>query len=194
MTGREQPAALLLACLALVGCQDPYTQGATTAEDSPRRYERRQAERPRGDELPPPAPSATAAVPGFDEPSAPRSARTVLEAFCSQWANWSWRTIDRQQARLARLATGALADQLAAQARQARLDRTLRRDRLAMRGRLVAVDVAPPGAPGRAVCVTREQEVRNGRGELAGGRHRVYLATLERTTQGWGVSGWQPQP
>ena len=149
--------------------------------------------RPRGDELPPPAPSA-AAAPAFNEPAARRSARTVLEAFCSQWSNWSWRTIDRQQAKLARLATGRLAEQLAAQARQARLDRTLRRDRLAMRGRLVAVDVAPPGARGQAVCVTREHELQHGRGELAGGRHRVYIATLEHTAQGWGVSQWQPQP
>jgi hypothetical protein len=118
----------------------------------------------------------------------------VLGAFCSRWANWSWRTIDRQQAELARLATGPLAEQLAAQTRQASLDRTLRRDRLAMRGRLVALDLAPPGAPGEAVCVTLEHELQHGRGELAGGRHRVYLATLEHTAQGWGVSTWQPQP
>jgi hypothetical protein len=190
---RGQPAAALLACLALAGCQDPYTEGGTTAGDSPRRYERGQTERPRGDELPPPAPPA-AAVPTVNEAAARRSAHTALEAFCSQWANWSWRTIGRQQAKLARLATGRLAEQLAAQARQARLDRTLRRDRLAMRGRLVAVDLAPPGARGQAVCVTREQELQNGRGELAGGHHRVYIAILEQTAQGWGVSEWQPQP
>jgi hypothetical protein len=191
---RGQSATVLLAWLALVGCQDPYTDGAPTAGDQSERDERRQVHRPHGDELPPPAPSATAAVPAFDDPSARRSARTVLEAFCSQWANWSWPTIDRQQAKLARLATGRLARQLAAQARQARLDRTLRRDRLVMRGRLVALDLAPPGARGQAVCVTREQELQNGRGELAGGHHRVYIAILEQTAQGWGVSEWQPQP
>jgi hypothetical protein len=189
----RRPTAVLLACLALAGCQDPYTQSTTTAGDSPRLYERRQAERPRGDELPPPVPS-TAAAPAPRASGARQRARTVLRAFCSRWANWSWRTIDRQQAELARLATGRLAEQLAAQARQARLDRTLRRDRLAMRGWLVALDLAPPGAYGHAVCVTREQEVRNGRGELAGGRHRVYLARLEHTARGWGVSQWQPQP
>jgi hypothetical protein len=188
----RHPAAVLAACLALVGCQDPYTQSARTADSPPRPYERRHTERPRGDELPPPAPTATA--PTLRESGARHTARTVLEAFCSRWANWSWRTIDRQQAVLARLATGRLAEQLAAQARQARLERTLRRDRLAMRGRLVALDLAPPGAYGHAVCVTREQEVRNGRGELAGGRHRVYLARLEHTAHGWGVKRWQPQP
>ena len=193
MIRRRDRAAVLLACLALVGCQDPYIQSATT-ETSPRRHERRPVHRPLGDELPPPAPPAAAAVPSIPEPAPRRTARTVLEAFCSRWANWSWRTIDRQQAKLARLATGRLAEQLAAQGRQARLDRTLRRDRFAMRGRLVALDLAPLGAHGHAVCVTREQEVCNGRGELAGGRHRVYLATLEHTAQGWGVSQWQPQP
>jgi len=192
MTRRKDPAAVLLACLALVGCQDPYTQSATT-DAPPGRHERHPVHPPPGDELPPPVPS-TAAAPALRASGARQRARTVLAAFCSRWANWSWRTIDRQQAELARLATGRLAEQLAAQARQARLDRTLRRDRLAMRGWLVALDLAPPGAYGHAVCVTREQEVRNGRGELAGGRHRVYLARLEHTTHGWGVSQWQPQP
>jgi len=192
MTTRR-PTVVLLACLALAGCRDPYTQSATT-DAPPGRHERRPVHRPRGDELPPPAPSAPATAPTFPERAPRRTARTVLEAFCSRWANWSWRTIDRQQAKLARLATGPLAEQLAAQTRQARLDRTLRRDRLAMRGRLVALDLAPPGAPGEAVCVTREHELQHGRGELAGGRHRVYLATLEHTAQGWGVSQWQPQP
>jgi len=118
----------------------------------------------------------------------------VLEGFCWQWANWSWRTIDRQQRQLARLASGPLAARLAAEARRAKLDRALRRDRVAMRGRLVAVDLDPPASPGRAVCVTRELEIENGRGELDGGRHRVYLATLDRDRQGWGVSAWEPQP
>ena len=68
------------------------------------------------------------------------------------------------------------------------------RDRLSISGRIVAIDVDPAGAPGRAVCVTREQEVQNGRGELGGGRHRVYLATLDQGPKGWGVSGWEPQP
>jgi hypothetical protein len=193
MTCGKQPAAVLLACLALVGCQDPYTQSATT-DAPPRGHERRPADRTRGDELPLSAPSAAAALPAVHERPARRSARTVLEAFCSRWANWSWRTIDRQLAQLARLATGPLAEQLAAQARQAGRDRTLRRDQLAMRGRLVGLDLAPPGAHGQVVCVTREQELEHGRGELAGGRHRVYLATLEHTAQGWGVSQWQPQP
>jgi hypothetical protein len=193
MTRGDYFVAALLACLALAACADPYTQSTPTAGESPRRDERRQGERPRGDELPP-AVSPSAGASALPEPPRRRSARAVLEAFCRQWANWSWRSIERQQRRLARLASGRLAIELAAEARQAKLDRALRRDRLAMRGLLVAVDLDSPASPGRAVCVTREREIQNGRGELGGGRHRVYLATLDRDRQGWGVTAWQPQP
>jgi hypothetical protein len=193
MSRREHLLAALLACLALAGCEDPYTQSTPTAGESSRRDERQQAARPEGDELPPPAPPVADAS-ALPEAPRPRGARAAVAAFCVQWANWSWRTIERQQQRLARLATGRLAAQLAAEARQAKLDRVLRRDRLAMRGRLVAVDLDPPASPGRAVCVTREREIQNGRGELGGGRHRVYVATLERNRQVWGVSAWEPQP
>jgi len=193
MTGPKHLLAALLACLALAGCQDPYTQSTPTAGEAPRRDERRQAEPPRGDEQPPPTPPIAGASAAPEAPGR-RSARAVLEAFCWQWANWSWRTIERHQQRLARLATGRLAIELAAEARQAKLDPALRRDRLAMRGRLVAIDLDPPASPGRAVCVTRERELQNGRGELGGGHYRVYLATLDRDRQAWGVSAWQPQP
>jgi hypothetical protein len=193
MTRGPQLLAALLACLALAGCEDPYAESTSTAGESGRGDQRRQAVRPQGDERPPSARPA-AEAPAFPKAPPQRSARGVLEAFCSQWANWSWRTVERQQQRLARLATGRLAAELAAEARQAKLDRALRRDRLAVRGRLVAVDLDPPATRGQAVCVTREREIQNGRGELGGGRHRVYLATLDRGRQAWGVSKWEPQP
>ncbi len=186
------PLAALLACLALPGCQDPYTQEASDGPSAGKPQARPRVEPPRGDELPP-APPRAEALP-FRELAARDSPRGVLDAFCVQWANWTWRSIDRQQRRLARLASGDLAEQLLAQTRQANLDRALRRDRLAVRGRVIAVDLDPPGAPGRAVCITREQEIQNGRGDLGGGRHRVYLASVDRTRAGWGVSRWEPQP
>jgi hypothetical protein len=182
----------LLACLALAGCQDPYSDSRPRDSDYGQPVERRRAEAARGDEPAPSAPAADSA-PAYREAAARRTARAALETFCSQWANWSWRTIDRQQQRLAGLATATLAEQLAAQARQGRLDGALRRDRLGVRGQVVAVELEPAASPGRAVCVTREQEVQDGRGEL-GGHHRVYLATLDQTALGWGVSRWEPQP
>ena len=189
---RRQPAAALLAWLALVGCQDPYTEGGTTAGDSPRPYEHTQAERPRGDELPPPAPS-TGAVPTVNEAAARRSARTVLEAFCSQWANWSWRTIQRQHRRLASVATGRLRRQLAAEAALRGQDQTLRRGRLGVRGRVVAIDVKRGARTREAVCVAWEEPLANGHVDLEGGRYRVYLATVARTDTGWVVRRWEPQ-
>jgi hypothetical protein len=193
MMRRRPPAALVLACVAIAGCQDPYTETTPTGGEPAGRHELRRAERPLGDELPPRAPAAVP-VPARAEAASRARPRSALKAFCLQWADWSWRTVDRQQQRLAGLATGRLAVELAAEARQAKLDRALRGDRLAMRGRLVAVDLDPPGRPGLAVCVTREQEIRHGRAELGGGNHRVYLAALRRTARGWGVSRWQPQP
>jgi len=187
----------VLACLTLAGCQDPYTDtergnARLTGRDERPSATRTPAAQPRGDELAP-SPRASESTPPYHAARARRGASATLEAFCGQWANWRWRSIGRQHRRLAELATGPLAEQLAAQARQAKLDQALRRDRLAMRGRVVAVDLQPRGRRGRAVCVTREQEIQNGRAEL-GGRHRVYLATLERTPKGWGVSRWEPQP
>jgi hypothetical protein len=186
---------LLPPCLAtlvvLAGCNDPYAERSADpgrAAD----VERARQQQARGDELPPLTPERDGA-PG--EPAArPATARAATERFCAQWANWSWRTIDRQRARLARLATGRLRRQLELEAAARQLDRALRRDRLSIGGRVVAVDVKPGGRRRRAVCVTHEEELQHGRGDLGGGRHRVYLATLEHGRKGWGVSAWEPQP
>jgi hypothetical protein len=182
----------LIAMVALVGCEDPY---ADRSGDPGRAAdgERAREQQARGDELAPLSPERDTAP---DDPGGrvASTARAALERFCAQWANWSWRTIDRQQSRLAELATGELRRQLEREAAARQLDRSLRRDRLAVRGRLVAVDVKPGGRRRLAACVTHEEEVQHGRGELGGGRHRVYLARLDRNRQGWGVSRWEPQP
>jgi hypothetical protein len=86
MTRREHLVAVLLAYLALAGCEDPYTQSTPTAGEAPRRDVRRQAERPRGDELLPPT-RPVAGASSLPEAPGRRSARAVLEAFCWQWAN-----------------------------------------------------------------------------------------------------------
>ena len=70
--------------------------------------------------------------------------------------------------------------------RHARRDSTgtLRRDRLAMRGRLIALDLAPPGAPGTAVCVTREHELQQ-RPRRARRRPPPRLPRHARTHRTW---------
>jgi hypothetical protein len=185
--------ALLLAAL-VVGCQDPYSSdrhpehepALGQSETAP------ESEHAHGDELAPAARADdTAPTP---RSSAPRTPRAAVAAFCAQWVNWSWRTIARQQLRLAEFATGALARELAAEAKRGARDETLRRDRLGARGNVVAVAVKGGAARREAVCVAREERLEAGRAELEGGAHRVYLGTVERTRSGWAVRRWEPQP
>jgi hypothetical protein len=177
---------ILVPLLALVaGCADPYTEDRDRSGTSPR------AEPGPGDEHPPrsavhdTAPAVTA-----DAADAPRAA---VNAFCSQWADWTWRTIERQQRRLASMATGPLRSQLVAEAGLQGRDRTLRRDRLGVRGRVVAIDVKRGAGTREAICVAWEEPLANGHVDLEGGRHRVYLATVAKTDTGWAVRRWEPQ-
>jgi len=114
--------------------------------------------------------------------------------FCAQWANWSYRTIERQQRRLAELSTVGLAAALAPTSSQRGLDTTLARDRFAVRGAVVAIDIEPGATRRRALCVTREEELEQGRDPLGDGVHRVYFARLQRSDNRWRVAAWQPQP
>ena len=182
-------APVMVALVA--GCQDPYRQDAERHGDS-RRLATTARERVGGDDRPPPAREHDSApVVGH---GAQRTARAAVDAFCSQWANWSWRTIKRQQRRLARLATGRLARQLAAEARLRAQDQALRRDRLGTRGQVVAIDVKPGRATRDGVCVALEEQFANGRADVEGARHRVYLTTIQRTENDWAVRRWEPQP
>jgi hypothetical protein len=181
---------ILLPLLAvfLGGCQDPYRQHAER-RDEPRPAVR---EHSRGDERPSLAREHDSA-PVVDG-DAKRYPRAAVDAFCTQWANWSWRTIERQQRRLAALATGRLARQLAAEARRRAQDQTLRRDRLGTRGRVVAIDIKPGTATRNAVCVAWEEQLAHGHADPEGARHRVYLTTIQHTTDGWAIRRWEPQP
>ena len=189
---RRTLLALLLAAL-VAGCQDPYSADpGAEHEPAPGQSETApESEHAHGDELAPAARSDdTAPAP---RSNAQRTPRAAVEAFCSRWVNWSWRTIARQQLRLAQLATGALARELAAEAGRGVSDETLRRDRLGARGNVVAVAFRPGHATREAVCVAREERLAAGRAELEGA-HRVYLAAVERTRSGWAVRRWEPQP
>lgn len=187
MAGRGLILVSLLTVF-LSGCQDPYRH------DAERRSETRPPARDRasGDERPPLAREHDSA-PAVNR-DAQGSPRAAVDAFCSQWANWNWRTIERQQQRLAALATGRLARQLAAEARLRAQDQALRRDRLGKRGRVVAIDVKPGTATRDAVCVAWEEQLVRGRADPEGARHRVYLTTVQHTTDGWAIRRWEPQP
>lgn len=181
---RARLALLAVLVLLLCGCQDPYqgndplgsTVTTPAAGDTPA------AETPR------PQPSMAM---GEQSPHSPRSA---VEAFCLQWANWNWRTLQRQQRRLAAMAVGEFARQLTDEAALRADDRSLRRDRIGSEGTVVAVDVKAGTRERRAVCVARETPMSGARADTLNTRHRVYLATVARTARGWGIRAWQPQP
>lgn len=163
---------MVAAVIVLSGCQDPYQQDPVAT--------------PRTQSTRPGTPS------GSWEPSS--TPRQAVDAFCAQWANWTWRTIARQQSRLARMATGPLGRQLTAEARLRAADEALRRDRVGRRGIVVAIDVRGGARSRRAVCVSLEEPIANGRVDPEGARHRVYLATVDRVAGGWAIGRWEPQP
>ena len=183
---------LVLLVGVLAGCQDPYQQDRAHDRRSPARTKPALPQTPHGDNVSSRAPARDTAP--TIAANARATARSAVNVFCAQWTNWSWRTIGRQQRRLAALATGPLARQLAAEAQARVQDQALRRDRLGARGHVVAIDVKRGSATRRAVCVAWEQPLADGRADQIDARHHVYLATVTRTRDGWAVSQWQPQP
>lgn len=167
MTARHL-SLVALAALAVAGCQDPYSDGASSAQQD------------RG-----PAPPQRTTSGGADG---------VAREFAALWSNWTWRAVDRQQRRLARLAAPGLARQLEANATGARIDATLRRDRPAARGTVAIVEVRATASTAQGLVVTREQTSTNGRTDLGGLRYRVYRVAAELRDGVWKVSRWQPQP
>ena len=107
--------ALVLLVGVLAGCQDPYQQDRAHDRRSPDRAKPARPQTPDEDNVSTRAPARDTAP--TITASAHATARSAVNVFCSQWTNWSWRTIGRQQRRLAVLATGPLARQLAAEAR-----------------------------------------------------------------------------
>jgi hypothetical protein len=192
-------ACALLAAVAVPGCADPYadtrqpappTTPARTAPPAGELAPQQPDQRVRGDERAPArSPSAPPATPArrSGDPA------TAVRDFCVQFVNWNWASSERQQRRLAALSAGALRRQYLASAQTAKFDQRLADDRMAMRGRLVAVQIDGHGPRRRGLCLARQEQLQNGRGELAGAQHAVYLAHLARLDGRWAITEWQPQ-
>ena len=163
-------AHLVLVGLALVaaGCRDPYSQ--------PDQRE--------------PTRKATAAP----ELRTPSAAERAARAFATRWINWDWRTAGAQQRALARLASGELAADLMANARSARIDASLERDKPSSRGTVVGIDLTGAGAARSGVVATREQTYTTGRPDLGGRHYRVYRISLRSRTADWEVNAWHRLP
>ncbi len=95
---------------------------------------------------------------------------------------------------MSRSATGALAEQLRANAVSARIDATLARDRPGSRGTVVTTALRANSSQADGIVVTHEQGLSDGHAALGGLRYRVYVVRLARAPGGWEVSAWQPQP
>jgi hypothetical protein len=177
-------AALLV--VALAGCADPYAHDRTQPAPQP-------ASRPASpNDTARPDPSAAPIAPA--PAPATTSARRAARSFAARWINWDWQHAASQQRALARLATGALAEQLRANAASARIDATLARDRPGSRGTVVTIALRVINAQADGIVVTHEQGLSDGHTTLGGLRYRVYVVRLRRAQGGWGVSSWQPQP
>jgi hypothetical protein len=177
-------AALLV--LALAGCADPYARDRAQPAQEP-------AARPASPSDnawpgPPVAPIAPAPA------GTTTSARRAAWSFAARWINWDWQHAATQQRDLARFATGALAEQLRANAVSARIDATLARDRPGSRGTVVTTALRASTAQADGIVVTHEQALTDGHAHLGGFQYRVYFVRLAHAPAGWEVSAWQPQP
>jgi hypothetical protein len=175
-----------LVVLALAGCADPYAhdRAQPAREPGPQPGSPSDSARPG----PPAAPIAPALAP------ATTSARRAARTFAARWINWDWQHAASQQRALARLATGALAEQLRANATSARIDATLARDRPGSRGTVVTTALRASNAQADGIVVTHEQALTDGHAALGDLHYRVYVVRLARTPSSWEVSAWQPQP
>jgi hypothetical protein len=177
-------AALLV--VALAGCADPYARDR--AQPAPEPAARPASPSDNARPGPPAAPITPAPAP------ATTSARRAARSFAARWINWDWQHAAPQHRGLARLATGALAQQLRANAASARIDATLARDRPGSRGTVVTTALRANHAQADGIVVTHEQALTDGHAALGDLRYRVYVVRLARATGGWEVSAWQPQP
>jgi hypothetical protein len=134
------------------------------------------------------------AKPGQPAPRDPaRTPEQALERFTDSYINWSYATLEADQAHLAAIAVGeARASEEQARART-KGDSPLRRARIYNKGTIIAIAPLRGGGPQEWVICTREQTGGNSEyAELQAGFH-LTIATVQRVSGGWAVSAWRPQ-
>lgn len=172
----------LLVCV-LAGCNDPYANAAPPGAQTPGVSMQNEGE--------PPAPSPP--TPSSQAPAAVQhTAKRAILQFAHFYANWTYRTLTRDQLALAAMSVGAarLAERQAAAA--SHTDSTIGRAHLANRGEVLGVseDLARPGW---WTLVTREQTSGGGEYEGLTATDHVTLVKLATVPVGWVVSQWLPQ-
>jgi hypothetical protein len=121
------------------------------------------------------------------------SARAAAAAFARAWTNWSWRTIAASGRARAALAAGELRRRIVEDARAARVDLTLARDRIVNHGEVIAVDARVRGGRSSAYVVVRETNAGDGIAAIGDTVLRIYRAELRRSARvgGWFVTAWE---
>ena len=202
MTRTATGFLLLGVLLAGCGIEDPYAT-EEREQSKPRSAEPEAAARK--------APDADAADAGdaeqlqrAPEPESPQapvaggapSASESASLYTRTFTNWTWRDVaDRSVRILAPLAGGELHELVLANAQELRDDTTLRRDRAANRGTLVAIDEQGSDPARRIVWVVmRETAATAGFTSAAERTLTVYRLTVERLRgTHWYVTGFEPQ-
>ncbi len=187
-----------LVCIVLVaGCGDPYA--SEPRESSPRQS----ATTTVAPAVMSPTPTAGDVGPSAVAPEPPRvgvdaratrSPAALARAYTLLGINWDWRTIVAQLERAQRLAVGSMEDDLVETTEIARTDESLKRDRAGSRGHVMSLTVKGTGSTRRVVVVTREQRLRDGRGQLERQLTKVYAGKLRLTAAGWRVLDWDLEP
>ena len=193
---------VLGALCAGCGIEDPYANDERGQDE--RRGGERESEAPQvstGDVAeagdaeearPAPRPDPPSAPMGGGAPSASEAASLYTRAF----TNWTWRDVaDRSAKVLARLAGGEFRELVIANAQELREDTTLRRDRAANRGTLVALDEQGSDPERRTVWVVmRETASTAGLTTAPEKSLTVYRLTVERLRgTRWYATGFEPQ-
>lgn len=176
----------MFALLALSGCSNPDAPTSTTGASSTSSPQN-------AGEPPTPPPSSFAA----QAPTVVRATPVgALEEFAGLYVNWTYRTLTRDQRRLAAMSVGPsrLAERQAATASQA--DSTIARGHIYNTGQILSI--APDRShTGTWIIVTRERTGSNGASstEYDGlqAAYHVTLAKLASVPGGYAVETWLPQ-
>lgn len=199
MTARSLLAALLpAAVVAGCGITNPYTPNHATTTHAQHANTTAPVAAAKGTDPSEPPPSkttttATSGVTAGNSASGAEMPRQALRLYWRLYVNWTAKTIEARQRRLAALSQGtARAAALQAAASYSR-DPELEHSHVANSGAIVSI--APGQGPQRGSWVIVTTEHTTGTGDYTGlpAAAHVTYAHLTHTPHGWVITQWSPQ-
>ncbi len=207
---RKQLLALGLAGLLLVilslgtkgcGLKDPTTTQEQTQQT--RQTEKpEQAENPAEDPEPEPDDDLDQPNPGYNTAETrgscrgrlDKQARKTAQRFVGLYTNWNYQTIVSGLKQLDKLTGGDLKANLRVRKQVVAEDQTIRRDRQAHQGTVLAIDLSPTTHEKEqwvGYVLLRETETANGT-PVNAEELTAYAVTLTQQTNHWKVTKWEP--